>query len=579
MTATPPTSFPAEVWRRWVRFWFAPADPTTMAFLRIVTGCAVVYVHLVYAFDLTAFFGKDAWYDLAAADRSRKESPHRYPSLAWEHEETIPSAVLPDADGPRKAVAGWLRTLPTDPKELRRALRLIDAEGALNPADRPDYPNTGLPFAIPQMAVLYAVELSPDPQVRATTLKALSKEIPRDKREAVPEPFDLMKPDQLKAFARDLEAFYATLPAGDRKVADRRAIAQYLYWLEPAGRNNLLQFLRFEDADQRPLSAAEREQAIDYLDYWPYDRKFADRFGQVSFSLWYHVFEPTEMRVAHALILVVMVMFTLGLFTRVTSILTWLAAASFIHRNPQVLFGQDTMMNILLIYLMVANSGAALSLDRVIARYRAVRASLKRTGGIDAPTAAFLAAPPPSPSSGFAQRALQVHFCFIYMAAGLSKLKGGSWWSADAVWQTVVNPEFTMIHFEWYQNLVRWMLGSRGVYAVLAAAGVIHTLLVEIGLPFLVWTRLRPWVLMFAFLLHFNIGVFMGLLVFSLLMMTMLVSYIPGAVIRERIFGEPAKDADKVKRPVNLTDAADCKKAAWAVAWDTRGRVDLVPTK
>ena len=28
-------------------------------------------------------------------------------------------------------------------------------------------------------------------------------------------------------------------------------------------------------------------------------------------------------------------------------------------------------------------------------------------------------------SAGFALRLIQVHFCFIYMAAGLSKLKGG----------------------------------------------------------------------------------------------------------------------------------------------------------
>ena len=80
-------------------------------------------------------------------------------------------------------------------------------------------------------------------------------------------------------------------------------------------------------------------------------------------------------------------MFTLGLFTRVTSVLTWLAAASFLHRDPQVLFGQDTMMNILLVYLMIANGGAALSLDRVIARYRAARASIARSGGIDGPAA------------------------------------------------------------------------------------------------------------------------------------------------------------------------------------------------
>ena len=52
----------------------------------------------------------------------------------------------------------------------------------------------------------------------------------------------------------------------------------------------------------------------------------------------------------------------------VTSVLTWIAAVGYIHRTQQILFGMDTMMNILLIYLMIGNSGAALSVDRLVAR-------------------------------------------------------------------------------------------------------------------------------------------------------------------------------------------------------------------
>src|SRR5207253_4561916 len=124
--------------------------------------------------------------------------------------------------------------------------------------------------------------------------------------------------------------------------------------------------------------------------------RLAYRQGMPIFSVWFHMTDPTEMAVMHAPILVVMFLFTIGCFTRVTSLLSWIATLSYIHRSQQVLFGQDAMMNILVIYLMVGHSGAALSVDRLIARYRAVRACLRRSGAIDPATRAFLNVPPPS---------------------------------------------------------------------------------------------------------------------------------------------------------------------------------------
>jgi hypothetical protein len=41
--------------------------------------------------------------------------------------------------------------------------------------------------------------------------------------------------------------------------------------------------------------------------------------------------------------------------------------------------------------------------------------------------------------------------------------------------------------------------------------------------------------------LHFGIGKFMGLIVFSLFMMAMLLSYLPGAALRDRLFGPPGR--------------------------------------
>ena len=71
------------------------------------------------------------------------------------------------------------------------------------------------------------------------------------------------------------------------------------------------------------------------------------------------------MALIHTGVLIAIFLFTIGLFTRVTSVLVWVATVGYIHRTQQVLFGMDTMMNILLVYLMIGN-WAALSVDRLI---------------------------------------------------------------------------------------------------------------------------------------------------------------------------------------------------------------------
>ncbi len=577
---TPAT--PNTAWRRWTHFWFAPADPTTMGFIRVVVGVLVLYTHLAYSFDLYSFFGEKGWYGLDAVNRERREAPWTNPSFTDGWKSWEDTARFPEEPHRRAALVEYTRNLPTDLAELNRVLAVLAVQGV--------DPN-GYPTGVGQEAGRYANGLSPDPVVRANTLKALANEIPRGENEQFPfdalaDPTHKTDPNwRLKQLARDLEAFYSTLPrVPDRAATDtddewrrkeqavldaRKYIALFLYESDEVHRYNFLKFAR--DLTGPP---AERERKLDYFNYWNTERRYADRTGHPIFSLWFHIHTPTEMAVAHAAMLVVMLLFTLGLFTRTTAVLTWLCAVSYIHRNQQVLFGQDTMMNILLLYLMVANCGAAVSLDRLIARYRAAKASLKRCGHIDEPTARFLAAPPPSVAAGFAQRLLQIHFCFIYMASGLSKLKGAAWWNNNAFWDTMANPEFTMIHYEWYRDMLRTMIGQRVVYATAAAFMVGFTVVMEIGLPFLVWTKLRPYVIIGGFFLHFGIGVFMGLLVFSLMMMTMLVGYLPGSVVRRQLFGPPP--AEKVRLAVDPANDAEVKKVAWAVAKDAGGKIEVV---
>src|SRR5207245_971147 len=87
----------------------------------------------------------------------------------------------------------------------------------------------------------------------------------------------------------------------------------------------------------------------EFREYWGGDPRLTYSQGQSGWSIWFHVADPAAVQAVHIGILLVMLLFTIGFCTRVTSVLTWLAAVSYINRSPVSVFGQDTMMNVALI--------------------------------------------------------------------------------------------------------------------------------------------------------------------------------------------------------------------------------------
>lgn len=547
----------ARAWNAWSNFWFAKADPTPLGFIRILTGLVLVYTHLVYCFDLYGFFGPRAWFDLESINRERREYPHIVQDWnTWD--DFVMTVRIPSQPHRKGPVLAWMQAVPGDPNVKANVLSFLREIEQLNDTDAP------------RSLFGYLSLLRSDARARKNQLDALVNEAIRTPIDQIPNAVKNLPekgPRSRESLRGLIERFSDTLPKADD---DRQYILNYFLELDGLGRSELVSFL-----DKLPADAAERKAAIDYVSYWGFDRSKTIRQGQPIFSMWFHLTGPTEMAVAHAIAIAIMVLFTLGLWTRVTAVLTWFAAVNYIHRTQYVLFGMDTMSNILLIYLMIGNSGGALSLDRLIARARAVRESLRRTGQIDGATAEFLARPTPTMSAGLALRLTQVHFCFIYMAAGLSKLKGPAWWGHQAYWDTCANPEFTMIFFTWYEEAMRMLVSNRFLYSLVAAGAIIHTFVAEIGLPFLVWTRARPWIVFVGILLHAGIAIFMGLTVFSLLMMLLLLSYIPGAAIRKCLF--PASPSAIRRFVFDPKSDRQREAAAWASAFDTEGAIELHP--
>lgn len=571
---------------RWSRFWFAPTDPTTLGFMRAITGLLILYVHAVYVLDLQAYFGKRGWYSLSEVNRERRESPNVVTPMfgreAWI--EYRPNAHVPMFPHRLDAVMTFIRNLAPDPAARKDQLAFLirlhnEALEKANPA-REKNPRTGL-FGMDPTAILprdrmrtpvegldYLGSLYTAPKERAVQLDAFVNPALRSPRDRIPPAFlDQLSSADRAAVRKELDALMLVLPADSTQ---RKYVLDHLIESSLPNRHAFLEFLLDLPADD-----AERTRQINFLEKWNSEERKAYRLGNFTFSLWFHISDPGEMAAAHAAILVVMFLFTIGLFTRVTAVLTWLAAVSYIHRTQQVLFGMDTMMNILLLYLMIGNCGAALSVDRLLARRRAARASLDRTGGFDDATKAFLAAPPKSIAAGFALRLTQVHFCIIYMAAGMSKLKGASWWNTNAFWDTIANPEFTLIHFKWYEDLLRIMVQERLVYAGMAGFVVVFTFVMELGLPILVWTRLRPHFVVLGCLFHFGISLSMGLNMFGLLMMTLLLSYLPGCAIRSQLRG--AVDSPRGTVDYDPTKDEHLRAAANAAMADVDGQLQFQP--
>jgi hypothetical protein len=276
-----------------------------------------------------------------------------------------------------------------------------------------------------------------------------------------------------------------------------------------------------------PRSEEDRIHYFERFGWDPQDPAVVGK-GQRHFSVWFHVTEPTSMAVVHAIFLVAMLCLTLGLCTRVSSVITWLGVLSYIQRVPTSVFGMDTIMIVASLYLMIGPSGAALSLDRLIARYWASWRSLRGHRQV-----AALHQAAPSVSANLALRLMQVHACIIYGASGLFKLQGPTWLNGSATWYVMVNPEFSPVRFQLYTESMRFLASHQWLWQIVVTGGVAFTLLFEIGFPFLIWLRkVRPVIIAAAFVLHAGIALHMGLTTFSLMMLSILLAFVSPEAIR-----------------------------------------------
>ena len=91
---------------------------------------------------------------------------------------------------------------------------------------------------------------------------------------------------------------------------------------------------------------------------------------QYAYSFWWWVPERLDLGRPRRSRWSSWLLFTVGLWTRVTSVLALVVAISYAHRVPAATFGLDQINVMLTLYLTIGGSGQALSVDRWLAARR-----------------------------------------------------------------------------------------------------------------------------------------------------------------------------------------------------------------
>jgi hypothetical protein len=195
------------------------------------------------------------------------------------------------------------------------------------------------------------------------------------------------------------------------------------------------------------------------------------------------------------------VLLTVGLWTRISSVIVFLGLASIQERNPFITHGGDTFLRVAGFFLMFAPAGAALSLDRLI---RARKKGERLEG---------------APRAPWAQRMIQFELALIYLMSFCWKIKGAAWLNGSALYFATHLYEIQRFPLPaWTQSPVALKLGSWS------------TLVLEFSLGALIWfRRVRYPLLLLGLLFHLSLEYAFNLPMFQWDVLTAYVLFIDPA--------------------------------------------------
>lgn len=157
---------------------------------------------------------------------------------------------------------------------------------------------------------------------------------------------------------------------------------------------------------------------------WPHER-FME--AQPFLSVWQLSASPVFFHAVYAVGILIAVAFTFGYWSRLAGILHWVMIWSLQERNPLITDGGDNIMRIVLLFLVLVNTGAHFSLDARRTRWRSPE-WLRQVRAIAHNVGVLL---------------IVVQLSMLYMSTGLYKAMGELWQNGTALYYILRVDEFS----------------------------------------------------------------------------------------------------------------------------------------
>jgi len=215
-----------------------------------------------------------------------------------------------------------------------------------------------------------------------------------------------------------------------------------------------------------------------------------------------------ELWTLHALAIAVALAFAAGLFTRIIGVLTLVALLAYVHRVPMVAGHAEPVLSFLIIYLVIAPSGACWSIDRWLKQRR---------------SASSLPQEPAEPSvaANIGLRLIQVHLAMFYAMLGLTKLYGDAWWDGSAIWFLLAQTESRPLNLTGLRRL-----GEPGMYLLnFWTHAVVYF---QLAFSVLIWNHFtRSVLLILSIFIWLSMILASGHLIFALAMLAAGLAFVP----------------------------------------------------
>ena len=154
------------------------------------------------------------------------------------------------------------------------------------------------------------------------------------------------------------------------------------------------------------------------------------------YSYLYLAETPASLWILHGAGLLVVLAFTLGLWSRLTSIGALIVVLAYVHRAPLITGQLEPVLTMLLAYLCLAPTGRHFSLDAVWARHR-----LKKLG----PLAWLWTDTQLSLGANISTRLIQLHLAGFCLMTGLNMLAADTWWAGEGVWWLIARTDSRLV--------------------------------------------------------------------------------------------------------------------------------------